>query len=135
MKNNILLTIFTLMTIQLSYSQNDETIEFDTNNLIGIWYLKYNRKNENLTFEKKVEIEHKYGSRIEILKNGEFHNRYSAPCGNDRRLFTDNYNGKWSLNTEEWIITTTEPINHKGTVYKIVELKSDKLVLSEVKIE
>jgi hypothetical protein len=50
-------------------------------------------------------------------------------------LRTHNFSGKWSLNEDEWIITTSKPINRKGTVYKIVELKPDKLVLAEIKTE
>jgi len=110
-------------------------IDFNSDDLIGVWYPKYNRGKHDLIFEKKVATGHEYGLRIEILINGEFRNRYSAPCGNDSMLWTHNYIGKWSLDKEEWIITTTEPINRKGTVYRIVELKSDKLILVEIKTE
>ncbi|MBC3846972.1 lipocalin family protein [Winogradskyella echinorum] len=136
MKNKILLlTLTILFGFQLSFGQENELTEFNANDLIGEWYPKYNRGKLELTFEKKVTTEHKYGLSIEILKNGEFRNRYSAPCGNDTMLRTHNYSGKWSLNKGEWIITTTEPINRQGTVYKIVELKLDKLVLAEIKTE
>jgi hypothetical protein len=136
MKNKIQLIILTIMfSYQFSYGQNNEQIEFKSDDLIGIWIPKYNRENDNLTFEKKTTTEYKYGLSVEILKNGEFHNRYSAPCGNDTMLRTQNYKGKWSLNTDEWIISTSEPIIQKGTNYKIIELKSDKLILAEIKPE
>jgi len=142
MKNKILSLILIIIcqlsysqNNELSYSQNNESNQFDASDLIGVWHLKFNRENDNLTFEKKVTSEHKYGSRIEILETGEFYNRYSAPCGNDGALFTHNYNGKWSLNEEKWIITTSEPINRRGTVYEIVDLQSDKLILAEIKTE
>lgn len=132
--NKILLIIVTVVFSYLSsYSQNNESTDFNADHLIGVWLPKYNSENDDLTFEKKITTEHKCSSSVEILKSGEFYNRYSAPCGNDTRLRTHNYNGKWSLNKHEWIITTTEPINRKGTVYKIVELKSDKLILAEIK--
>jgi len=125
----IILTI--VFCYQWNYSQN-EPIEFNYDDLIGVWHQKFNRKrSDNLIFEKKV-MEHKYGLSIEILANREFHSRYSAPCGNTRMLYTHNYNGKWHLNKEEWILTTTKPINQKETMYKIIELKSDKLILMKI---
>lgn len=136
MKNKTLILTFTILFSYLfGYGQENELIEFNTDDLIGVWYPKYNRGKSNLTFEKKVTTKHKYGLNIEILKNGEFRNRYSAPCGNDTMLQTHNYSGKWNLNESNWIITTSEPINRKGTVYKIMELKSNKLVLAEIKTE
>ena len=136
MKNKfLLLTLTIIFGYQFSFGQESALIEFNTDDLIGVWYPKYNRGKLDLTFEKKVTTEHKYGLSIEILKNGEFRNRYSAPCGNDTMLRTHNYSGKWSLNEDEWIITTSKPINRKGTVYKIVELKPDKLFLAEIKTE
>lgn len=136
MKNKILLTTLGIIFChQFSFGQGKTTIKFNTNDLIGVWYPKYNRVNDDLTFEKKSITKHRYGLSIEILKNGEFRNRYSATCGTDTMLQTHNYNGKWNLNEEDWIISTTKPINRKGTVYKIVELKTDQLVLSEIKVE
>ncbi len=136
MNNKILiLTLIILFSHQFGFGQENKSNEFNTDNLIGVWYPKYSRGKTDLIFEKKVTTEHKYGLSIEILKNGEFRNRYSAPCGNDTMLRTHNYSGKWNLNENDWIITTSEPINRKGTVYKIVELKSDKLVLAEIKTE
>lgn len=136
MKNKTLILALTILfNYQFGFGQENKSIEFNTDDLIGVWYPKYNRGKSDLTFEKKVTTKHKYGQSIEIFKNGEFRNRYSAPCGNDTALRTHNYNGKWSLNENDWIITTTEPINRQGTVYKIVELKSDRLVLAEIKTE
>lgn len=136
MKNKILILTLTMQFVyQFGFGQENKSIEFNANDLIGVWCPKYNPGKSDLIFEKKVTTEHKYGLSIEILKNGEFQNRYLAPCGNDTMLLTHNYSGKWSLNENDWIITTTEPINRKGTVYKIVELKSDKLVLAEIKTE
>ncbi|MFH6605132.1 lipocalin family protein [Maribacter algicola] len=136
MKNKILiLTLTILFSYQFGFGQENESMEFNSDDLIGVWYPKYIRGKSDLTFEKKVTTEHKYGLSIEILKNGEFRNRYSAPCGNDTMLRTHNYSGKWNLNENDWIITTSEPINRKGTVYKIVELMSDKLVLAEINAE
>ncbi|WP_026706009.1 hypothetical protein [Flavobacterium soli] len=136
MKNNFLIIILVvLFSNQLSYGQKNESAEFNSGDLIGVWYSKYNREGDNLIFEKRKATDHKYGLRVEILKNGEFYNRYSAPCGNDTRLRTHNYKGKWSLNESEWVLTTTEPINLKGKIYKIVELQADKLILAEIKTE
>jgi hypothetical protein len=136
MKNKfLLLTLTIIFGYQFSFGQESALIEFNTDDLIGVWYPKYNRGKLDLTFEKKVTTEHKYGLSIEILKNGELRNRDSAPCGNYTMLRTHNFSGKWSLNEDEWIITTSKPINRKGTVYKIVELKPDKLVLAEIKTE
>lgn len=136
MKDKILiLTLSILFNYQFGFGQKNISNKFNTDDLIGEWYPKYNRGKSDLTFEKKVTNEHKYGLTIEILKNGEFRNKYSAPCGNDNMLRTHNYSGKWNLNENDWIITTTEPINRKGTVYKIMELKPYKLVLSEIKME
>lgn len=136
MNNKILiLTLTILFSYQFSFGQENESNEFNTEDLIGLWYPKYNRGKSVLTFEKKLTTENKYGLSIEILKNGEFRNRYSAPCGNDTMLRTHNYSGKWNLNENDWIMTTSKPINRQGTVYKIVELKSDKLVLNQIKIE
>jgi len=135
MKKLLVLTILAAINFhQLSYSQRNETIKFNTNDLLGVWDLKSNLKNDNLIFEKRAVTEHKYGSSIEFLKNGEFYHRYSAPCGNDRKKYTDNYNGKWDLNKEEWIIiTNTKSNNQKGSIYKILKLQSDKLILEEIK--
>jgi len=120
MKNKILLlTLTILFSYQFGFGQENESIEFNTDDLIGVWYPKFNRGKLELAFEKKVTTERKYGLSIEILKTGEFRNRYSAPCGNDTKLRTHNYSGKWSLNT----------------VYKIMELKPDKLVLAEIETE
>ena len=136
MKNRFLiLTLTIIFSYQFGFGQENESIEFNPDDLIGVWYPRYDRGRSDLTFEKKVTTEHKYGLSIELLKSGEFRNRYSAPCGNDTMLRTHNYNGKWSLNENDWIITTSEPINRKGTIYKILELKSDKLVLSEIYTE
>jgi hypothetical protein len=136
MKNKILLLTFTIIFgYQFSFGQENALTEFNTDDLIGVWYPKYNRGKLDLTFEKKVTTEHKYGLSIEILKNGEFRNRYSAPCGNDSAMFTQNYNGKWNLDESNWILTTTKPVFRKGKTYKIVELKSDRLILEEIKTE
>ena len=136
MKNKALLIIFAVMfSYQFSYGQKDEPIEFNASDLIGVWYPKYRGESDRLFFEKGIATKHTYGLRIEILKNGEFYNRYSAPCGNDTMLRTHNYNGKWNLNENEWILTTTKPINRKGKVYKIMELKTDKLILAEIRTE
>jgi hypothetical protein len=136
MKNIILiLTLTIVLGSQFSYGQENATIQFNTNALIGVWYPKHNSDKLHLTFEKKATTKHQYGLSIEILINGEFRNRYSAPCGNDTMLQTHNYSGKWNLNEDDMVLTTSKPINHKGTVYKIVELKSDKLVITEIKKE
>ncbi|CAL2082942.1 Lipocalin-like domain-containing protein [Tenacibaculum sp. 190524A02b] len=134
MKNTVLLIIAIIISQQVVYGQSKST-KFNSDHLIGQWYSKNIQGNNNLIFEKRTTKEHEYGSSIELLKNGEFHNRYSAPCGNDTKLRTHNYKGKWALNTKEWIITTNKPIDHKGKVYKIVALKSDKLVLQKIKKE
>ncbi len=136
MKNKILLLIIAFLTLSnFSYSQNTETTEFKADNLIGVWNPINNNENNNLFFEKKTDTKHKYGLSIEILKNGEFYSKYSAPCGNDSKLRTHNYNGEWILDEKNWIITTSKPINGNGTVFKIVELKSNKLILSEIKTQ
>lgn len=136
MKNNFLIIILVvLFSNQLSYGQKKESAEFNSGDLIGVWYPKYNREGDNLIFEKRKTTDHKYGLRVEILKNGEFYNRYFAPCGNDTMLRTHNYNGKWNLNESDWVLTTTEPIIRKGKIYKIVELQADKLILAEIKTE
>jgi Lipocalin-like domain len=133
MKNKILL-LFTLLALtEFSYCQNHETSQFKTTDLIGVWLPIYNKDNNNLVFEKKTTTEHRYGSSIEIFKNGDFYYRYSAPCGNDSMMHTQNYNGKWILDEKDWIITTTKPIKGNGTLFKIVELQANKLILVEIK--
>ncbi len=109
--------------------------EINANDLTGTWYPTYGARNSELTFEKRTKSSRNYGLRFEFLKSGEFRSRYSAPCGNDSMLRTHIYNGIWSLDEEDRILTTSEPINRKGTIFKIVELKSDKMVLVGIEIE
>ncbi|MGW9685080.1 hypothetical protein [Flagellimonas sp. 2504JD1-5] len=121
--------------LQFSFGQEYAILDFNADDLIGTWYPTYDNRTTELTFERRVENVRKYGLRIQILKSGEFRSRYSAPCGNDSMLRTHNYNGIWSLDEDEWILTTSEPINRNGTIFRIVELKSDKMVLVGIEIE
>nr|WP_299169548.1 hypothetical protein [uncultured Allomuricauda sp.] len=131
----LLLSLTVMFGLQFSFGQENAIFDFNADELIGTWRPTYDNRTAELTFERQVETERKYGLWIEILKSGEFRSRYSAPCGNDSMLRTHNYNGIWSLDEDEWILTTSEPINRNGTLFKIVELKSDKMVLAEIKIE
>src|SRR6218665_182099 len=136
MKNYIFLLVAFLTLSGVSYSQNNTTTTFRADYLIGTWTPSYNKDNNHyLVFEKKTYTKHKYGSSVEFLKNGIFYNKYSAPCGNDTKLKTHNYNGKWKLDEKDWTITTTKPINGNGTIFKIVSLQSDKLIIEEIKVQ
>lgn len=121
--------------LQLSFGQENARFDFNADELIGTWRPTYDNRTALLTFERQSETDRKYGLRIEILKSGEFRSRYFARCGNDSMLRTHNYKGVWSLEIDDWILTTSEPINQNGTVFKIVELKSNKMVLAEVSKE
>ena len=136
MKNKFLsLSLTVMFGLQFSFGQENAIFDFNADDLIGIWQPTYTNRTAELTFIRQVETVRKYGLRIQFLKSGEFRSRYSAPCGNDSMLRTHNYSGIWSLDEDNWILTTSEPINRNGTVFKIVELKSDKMVLAEIKIE
>ena len=56
MKNKILiLTLTILFSYQFGFGQENESIEFNSDDLIGVWYPKYNRCKLGLTFEKKSD--------------------------------------------------------------------------------
>ena len=91
MKNKILILSLTFQFCSLfSFGQVKEAIEFNIDDLIGVWYPLKSHDKFHLNFEKKVTTEYIYGLSIEFKKNGEFKNRYLAPCGNDTKLLSHN---------------------------------------------
>lgn len=99
--------------------------------IIGTWYLKNSLAKDTIFFQKESIEPFNHGSKIEIHKNGDFIDAYSARCGNDSKLHRDK--GKWKINFSTLILTTTIPIDFREMVYKIEQVTEDKLVLVEVK--
>jgi hypothetical protein len=96
--------------------------------LYGSWHLVYaseNSKPDTLIFTKTGSYE--FGERIEINKNGDFVDVYTAQCGNDSNRH--NTTGKWTYNSKTQIFKTTIPIFFKDNTYKVNSLTNDTLKL------
>ena len=134
MKTKSLLLIFTIIfCYKISNSQEDQTFNFDENHLIGNWVYQKEPKHKRIVFIKQDQKTTRYNSSTEILKGGKFRSRYSSWCGNDSRLFSDNYIGEWNLDKKTSTLTMINPSNQKKRKYKIVELTSEKLVVIKLK--
>ena len=70
---------------------------------------------------------YEFGERIEISKNGDFVDAYTAQCGNDsNRHYTT---GKWKYTSKTQIFKTSIPIFFKDDSYKVITLSNDTLKL------
>ncbi|WP_299673418.1 lipocalin family protein [uncultured Tenacibaculum sp.] len=134
MKIKSTLVILTLiLCFQTSNSQDSFAFNFNESDLIGIWVLKNSTRNGHEVFLKKRLDQLKYGLSTELFNNGKFRSRYSAPCGNDTSLFTENYTGEWTLDKKTSTITLINPKTQVKKILKIVDLTSEKLVVEKIK--
>jgi hypothetical protein len=119
-----LLTLTAVLGLTVTYAQTT------TSDLYGTWFLvdyPLSWKNtDTLVFSKQSHNPHNFGESIEINKEGEFYDNYSAPCGNDAKIH--HTKGNWSYDNQSKLFETTVPVDFREKKYKILSLKRDTLI-------
>lgn len=128
----LLLTIvFAFLATTICAQDTSKVVTINLEHLTKTWFLTNQSTSNQLLFFAATSAQHGWGQRIEFDKQGQFVDAYSAPCGNDQNIH--HHQGKWMLNRETMVLTTTIPINYKETVHKIEKLTETQLVLTEFK--
>lgn len=131
MKSNFFVIILFLCLCLTTGTHGQTYIDFDSNapvNLFGTWYRAYsNFISDTLSFTRTSKNGYDFGQRVEINKNGVFADIYTAPCGNDESIH--HTKGHWFFDSSTNIFKTSILICNKDSIYKIVKLNIDSLVL------
>ncbi len=131
MKSNFFVIILFLCLCLSTGTHGQTYIDFDSNapvDLFGTWYPTYNIiSKDTLSFIRIRKNGNDFGQRVEINKNGVFADIYTAPCGNDESIH--HTKGHWFFDSSTNIFKTSILICNKDSIYKIVKLNIDSLVL------
>lgn len=130
-KHAIKLTIIVWGLCLQAFGQSADSlnIQHSTPDILGTWYFVYSYpySTDTMTFSRTTKAPHGWGQRIEINKNGEFVDAYSAKCGNDEAIH--HTVGTWTYDDNTKLFETTIPVNFKDKKYKLSLLTPDKLLL------
>lgn len=134
MKRQLLASIV-LVTLSLSLPSCNSTNEptetpMAPTELLGSWYHTDTSwpNTDTLFFQRKDSMNiYDWGQRIEVKKDGNFIDEYTARCGNDENIhYTE---GKWSYDENTKIFGASIQICLREKRYKIVSLSSSNLIL------
>jgi len=108
------------------YSQSTK-VSKEIEKFTGTWFLVYQNGDEgDMLFEKKDINNYRWGNYITILANGDVMVGYSAPCGNDTKIFM-NF-GKWDYTSDSKEFKSSISVHKKGKSFKVRFDSKNKMV-------